>query len=86
MKLQLFGKQNCREQKELILNQLIDVARDPKAHVNEQAMASVIQSLFNHIEDLEEFICLGAGIEYNEGDGSGMDSDRIHFDEGDFEI
>jgi hypothetical protein len=49
--------------------------------VNEQAMMNVVNSLFNHIEDLEEFIYTARGVEYNEGDEGGVRSENVHFDE-----
>jgi predicted metalloprotease len=66
MRIKFFGKANIREQREAIQQQLMEVATDSDQKVNEQAMMNVVNSLFNHIEDLEEFIYTARGVEYNE--------------------
>jgi hypothetical protein len=87
MKLELMGKHTIRKQRESLQKSLIEIAGNSgETRVNETIMAEILNSLYNHIEDLEQFICTGANIEYNRGDDGELDTDAIHFNTDLFEI
>lgn len=87
MKLQMYGQRNIRTQREHLQKNLLEIAGNTsEQRVNEVVMTDVLTSLFNHIEDLEHFICIAAEVEYAQGDDEGMDTNDVHFNRDLFEI
>ena len=87
MKLQMYGQRHIRTTKEMLHKNLMEIVENKsEQRVNEVAMADVITKLFNHIEDLEHFICIAAEVEYSQGDDEGMDTNDLHFSRDLFEI
>lgn len=85
MSVSLYGKKTIRQSRDKVSEQLMEIAGDPKnTRVNEVAMNNLIHQLFNHIEDLEQFICNNAGIDYL--DSVEVGDNDVHFDEDMFKV
>ena len=81
MRIKLFGKKHVRDFRAVFNSQCLVIAGDDAQKINEQTVMEVMNNMLDQIQDLEMFICEGAGLDYHDDEtvGEPLDTQDVHF-------